>query len=166
MKHKVFTKSIRILIVGTLIIMALGFSDWIQIGFTAGWLIFMTVYLIVKSEKARSITDEPTEEQPAEDSHEPEDITDEPEDTPSEDEAETWYQMIGKTILTDAITDLNTRGYKQLTINENGEILISGMVCDTVDSFPKRPLWQRLTELLKDDGLNAFVNADEISVSW
>ena len=166
MKHKVFTRSMRILIVGTLIIMALGLSAWIQIGFTAGWLIFMTVYLIVKSEKARSITDEPTEEQPAEDSHEPEDITDEPEDTPSENEAETWYQMIGKTILTDAITDLNTRGYKQLSINENGNILISGVVCDTVDSFPELSLWNRLTELMKEDGLNAFVAGNEISVSW
>lgn len=166
MKHQVFTRGMRILIVGTLIIMALGLSDWIQIGFTAGWLIFMTVYLIVKSEKARSITDEPTEEQPAEDSHEPEDITDEPEDTPSENEAETWYQMIGKTILTDAITDLNTRGYKQLSINENGDILISGAVCDTVDSFPEHSLWNRLTELMKEDGLNAFIAGNEISVSW
>ena len=166
MKHKVFTKSIRILIVGTLIIMALGFSDWIQIGFTAGWLIFMTVYLIVKREKARSITDEPAEEQPEEDRHEPEDITDETEDTPSENEAETWYQMIGKTILTDAITDLNTRGYKQLSINENGDILISGAVCDTVDSFPEQSLWNRLTDLMKEDGLNAFVADNEISVSW
>lgn len=166
MKHKVFSREMRILIVGTLIIMALHLSDWILIGYTAVCLAVMTVSLIVKSEKTAKQTDDPIEEPPAEDSHEPEDITDEPEDTATENEAETWYHMIGKTILTDAITDLNTRGYKQLTINENGEILISGTMCDTVDSFPKRPLWQRLTELLKDDGLNAFVADNEISVSW
>ena len=162
MKHKVFTRGMRILIVGTLIIMALHLSDWILICYTAVCLTVMTVSLIVKSAKTAKQTDEPTEEPPEEERPEQEEKPKEP----TEEEIDTWYQMIGKTILTDAITDLNTRGYKQLTINENGEILISDTVCDTVDSFPKRPLWQRLTELLKDDGLNAFVNADEISVSW
>ena len=162
MKHKVFTRGMRILIVGTLIIMALYLSDWILIGYTAVCLAVMTVSLIVKSAKAAKQTDEPTEEPPEEDRPEQED---KPKET-TEEEVDTWYQMIGKTILTDAITDLNTRGYKQLTINENGEILVSGTVCDAVDSFPERPLWQRLTELLKNDGLNAFVNADQISVSW
>ena len=162
MKHKVFTRGMRILIVGTLIIMALHLSDWILIGYTAVCLAVMTISLIVKSAKTAKQTDDPIEEPPEEDRPEQEDKPKEP----TEEEIDTWYQMIGKTILTDAITDLNTRGYKQLTINENGEILISDTVCDIVDSFPKRPLWQRLTELLKEDGLNAFVADNEISVSW
>ncbi len=114
---------------------------------------------------------EPTEE-PEEDKPEPDDSPDipdtEPErnDVPLEADAETWYRLIGKTVLTDAITDLNTRGYKQLTINENGDILISGTVCDTVDSLPEPTVLNRLTELMKEDGLNAFVTNNEISVSW
>lgn len=131
----------------------------------------MAIYLIAKSEKACKQMNEPTEE-PEEDKPEPDDSPDipdtEPErnDVPLEADAETWYRLIGKTVLTDAITDLNTRGYKQLTINENGDILISGTVCDTVDSLPEPTVLNRLTELMKEDGLNAFVTNNEISVSW
>ena len=166
MEHKLFSRGMKILIAGTLVITALRFPDWILIGFTAGWLVVMAVLLMKKSGKSsEEMNAPPKKAKPDEDHPEPDNVPDNPDTHPDED-AETWYRMIGKAILTDAVTDLNTHGSKQLTIRENGDILIEDSVYDTFDSFPKQSLWNRLTELMKEDGLNAFTANNEISVSW
>ena len=162
MKNKVFTKPVKVLIVGTLIIMACtkgNLTDWLQIGFTAVWLMFTAVYLIKKS----CSREDPAQEDPAEDSHDPQE---EPDPLPNPSEAEVWYRMVGSQMLTDAITDLNTRGIKKLEIKENGDIIVSDSTVDTIDTLPDKSLWDTLADLMRADGLTASVGHNAILISW
>ena len=162
MKNMVFTKPVKVLIVGTLIIMACtkgNLADWLQIGFTAVWLMFTAVYLIKKS----CSREDPQQEDPAEDPHEPQE---EPDPLPNPSEAEVWYRMVGSQMLTDAITDLNTRGIKKLEIKENGDIIVSDSTVDTIDTLPDKSLWDTLAELRRADGLTASVGHNAIQISW
>ena len=109
MQYKVFTKAMKVLIIGTLIIMAFtkgNVMDWLLIGFTGGWLVFMAAYLIYKSGKREGLTNDPPEDpvddDPADD---PMDPDDEPDPLPDPSEAETWYRMIGSQLLTDIQLD-------------------------------------------------------------
>ena len=171
MTYKIFTKAIKVLIVGTLIIMAFtkgNIMDWLLIGFTAGWIVFMAAYLIYKSGNREESTGEDPmadseDEDPDENTNDPED---EPDPLPDPSEVEVWYRMIGSQLLTDAITDLNTRGIKKLEIKENGDIIVSDSTVDTIDTLPDKPLWGTLAELMRDDGLTASVGHDEILISW
>ncbi len=162
MKNMVFTKPVKVLIVGTLIIMACtkgNLADWLQIGFTAVWLMFTAVYLIKKN----CSREDPQQEDPAEDPHEPQE---EPDPLPNPSEAEIWYRMVGSQMLTDAITDLNTRGIKKLQINENGDIIVSDSTVDTIDTLPDKSLWDTLADLMRADGLTASVGHNAILISW
>ncbi len=166
MKNKVFTKPVKVLIVGTLIIMACtkgNLADWLQIGFTAVWLIFTAAYLIKKSGYREDLSQDDPTENPAEDSHDPQE---EPDPLPNPSEAEVWYRMIGSQILTEAITDLNTRGIKKLQIKENGDMIVSDSTVDTIDTLPDKSLWSTLAALMRDDGLCATVGHNEILISW
>lgn len=174
MKYKVFSKSMKVLIIGTLIIMAFtkgNVMDWLLIAFTAGWIVFMASYLICKSGKREDVQDDtPTDDQPDDDPEPdlpPDDLPDdEPDPLPDPSEAETWYRMIGSQLLTDAIIDLNTRGIKKLEIKENGDIVVSEKTVDTISTLPDKSLWGTLTELMCDDGLTASIGTDEILISW
>lgn len=166
MKNMVFTKPVKVLIVGILIIMACtkgNLADWLQIGFTAVWLIFTAAYLIKKSSSREDPSPDEPADTPEEDSHDPQN---EPDSLPDPSEAEVWYRMIGSQILTDAITDLNTRGIKKLEIKENGDIVVEDATVDTIDTLPEKSLWDTLTELMRDDGLTASIGYDEILISW
>ena len=168
MKNKVFTKPVRVLIVGTLIIMAItkgNLADWLQIGFTAVWLMFTALYLIKKSNsRDEQPMDNPIEQPENEDSDDT--IDDNPDPLPDSTEAETWYRMIGSQLLTDAITDLNTRGIKKLEIKENGDMIVSDSTVDTIDTLPDKSLWSTLAELMCADGLTASVGHNAIQISW
>ena len=171
MTYKVFTKAMKVLIVGTLIIMAFtkgNIMDWLLIGFTAGWIVFMAAYLIYKSGKREALTEDDPAEDPVDDdpADDPMDPDDEPDPLPDPSEAETWYRMIGSQLLTDAITDLNTRGIKKLEIKENGDIVVEDATVDTIDTLPEKSLWDTLAELMCDDGLTASIGHDEILISW
>jgi hypothetical protein len=170
MKYKVFTKAMKVLIVGTLIIMAFtkgNITDWLIIGLTAGWLIFMTAYLINKSGKREPLDDlhaeDSDEEDFGEDTENSNDILD---PLPDPSEAEIWYRMIGCQILTEAIIDLNTRGIKKLEIKENGDVIVADSKFETINTLPDKSCWDRIVELLREDGLTASAGRDEIQISW
>lgn len=170
MADKEFTKALKALFTGTLLLMAFtrgNARDWLVIGFTAVWLLCMTVYLCVKSGRREAIPEQRAEEDPEQEEPEP-DFPDEEETdpVPNPSDAEVWYRMIGSQLLTDAITDLNTRGIKKLEIRENGEIVVSDQTVDTIDALPGRALWDTLAGLMRDDGLTADVGNDEILISW
>ena len=171
MKYKIFSRSMKVLIIGTLIIMAFtkgNVMDWLLIAFTAGWLVFMAAYLIYKSGRREALTEDDPAEDPVDDAPaaDPMNPDDEPDPLPDPSEAETWYRMIGSQLLTDAITDLNTRGIKKLEIKENGDIIVSDSTVDTIDTLPDKSLWDTLAELMREDGLTASVGYDEILISW
>ena len=166
MKNMVFTKPVKVLIVGTLIIMACtkgNLADWLQIAFTGVWLIFTAAYLIKKSSSREDTSPDEPADTPEEDSHDPQD---EPDSLHDPSEAEVWYRMIGSQMLTEAITDLNIRGIKKLEIKENGDIIVSDSTVDTIDTLPDKSLWDTLTALMCADGLTASVGHKAIQISW
>ena len=170
MKYKVFTKAMKVLIVGTLIIMAFtkgNITDWLIIGLTAGWLIFMTAYLIYKSGKREPLDDLHDEDSDVEDfGEDTEDSNDMLDPILDLSEAETWYRMIGCQILTESIIDLNTRGIKKLEIEENGDVIVADSMFVNISTLPDKSCWDRIVELLREDGLTAFASFDKILISW
>ncbi len=174
MTRKVFLKAIKVPIVGTLLIMVFtqgNVKDWLLIGFTAGWIVCMTAYLIHKSGKREHVSEnEPadnSEDDISEEELPPEGASEnEPDTLPNPSAAETWYRMIGCQTLTDAITELNTRGIKKLEIKENGDIIVSDKTVDTIAALPAKSLWDTLAKLMCEDGLTASIGSDMIQVSW
>lgn len=170
MESKIFTKSVKTLIIVTLLIMAFfkgNLCDWLLIINGAVWLAFATFCLIRQSYK-RQEEPEP-EKKPEEKKKEPEESEEDPEEEPKEDPTKAtgdWYRMMAKAILTDAITDLNTRGFKRLEITEEGNIM-NGTTCEeTLARMPEKSAWNTLADVIREDGLNVSISGDLLVVTW
>ena len=85
---------------------------------------------------------------------------------------ETWFETKGKETLTKLMCELNARGHSKLFLNEIGEVSIQPVPDGELipqhqlDSFPKKADWPKLTELLKNAGLNAAQMNDSIQIAW
>ena len=83
-----------------------------------------------------------------------------------------WYDQQGRQVLSILIADLDSRGYKQLTLNEDGSICtaLDGSDEETLQStfstFPPKVYWPQLAKVLEQEGLAATVQADCVSVAW
>ncbi len=153
MKNKVITHSIRYLIVSTMLIMIFAknsICDILLIGNAAIWLV---VEIVLLAKKFECNTD-----------NEPE--TDAPSDNAEVTDAENWYSFFGRSILTELVTDLNTRGYRRLEIDEYGEVTISEGEIELIDSFPKQSVWNVLVREMQNDGLSASISGERIVVEW
>ena len=171
MESKIFKKSVRYLIVSALLIMAFtrgSLCDWLLILNGFGWLIAAVVILAKQANERMEVTEEPTPEEPEND---PFDV-DLPEgeedfdDLPEQDKAENWYKFLGRDILTDVITDLNTRGFKRMEITEDGEIRVNDTTEEQIDDFPETDGWNTLVAEMANDGLNARIADDRLVVTW
>ena len=87
-------------------------------------------------------------------------------DLPEQDKAENWYKFLGRDILTDVITDLNTRGFKRMEITEDGEIRVNDTTEEQIDDFPETDGWNTLVAEMANDGLNARIADDRLVVTW
>jgi hypothetical protein len=83
---------------------------------------------------------------------------------------ETWYNIQGKKILEACIADLNSRGYSNLIIKENGDICIKQddkeVVKDNFKNLPGKNAWQGLVKIIENNGLGAAITGNTIKVSW
>lgn len=83
-----------------------------------------------------------------------------------------WYELQGRKVLEDLVTDLNSRGHKKLLLKEDGAICIQPTdggeeaVQENFRSFPEKVYWSRLAEVLDQAGLSATVLDNCIQVSW
>lgn len=81
-----------------------------------------------------------------------------------------WYDLIGRKILEDIITDLNANGHSRLSIKENGDIVITRnkkeLLKGTLEQFPPKNYWNEFLQLLAEYELNGKVEKDRIIVSW
>lgn len=83
-----------------------------------------------------------------------------------------WYELEGRTVLESLIADLRTRGHSSLTVNEDGSISFqpepgkSRTVKQRLSNLPEKVYWNQLTDVLRQEGLTADVQADKIAVSW
>ena len=170
MENKIFRKSIRYLIVSTLLIMSFtrgNLCDWLLILNGFGWLIAAVMILAKQANDRTETQEETTPEEPEDDPFDfelPED--DDLDDIPETDEAENWYKFLGRDILTDVITDLNTRGFKRMEITEDGEIRVNDTTEEQIDDFPETDGWNILVAEMANDGLNARIADDRLVVTW
>lgn len=82
-------------------------------------------------------------------------------------DAEAWYSQCGQKALTDIITDLNARGTKVLSINEDGSIVINdGEQIGVLKSFPSKNVWKKLIEIFEKNDLKAVEDEHSILLGW
>jgi hypothetical protein len=81
-----------------------------------------------------------------------------------------WYEVQGRKILEELVTDLNSRGHSSLTIKDNGDIcILQGDALKPQTAFenlPDKVYWPRLTKVFEREGLAAKVTDDSIVLSW
>ena len=81
-----------------------------------------------------------------------------------------WYNEIGEEALCDIVDELNTQGYKQLRISEDGDVTITakgGERCfAAIDRFPPKTVWEDLCMLLRQDDIKASISGSQIAIAW
>lgn len=81
-----------------------------------------------------------------------------------------WYELVGASVLNHLITDLNARGYSTLSINEQGEIIIveneRPVVKDTFQNFPGKNYWEELASIFMENELQAEITDTALQLSW
>ena len=81
-----------------------------------------------------------------------------------------WYEMQGRKVLENLITDLHSRGHSSLTIRENGDVVIrqadSEIVKSTLESVPEKTYWARLCKVFEREGMAADITDGGILLSW
>ena len=77
---------------------------------------------------------------------------------------------IGEEALCDLVDELNTQGYKQLRISEDGDVTITakgGERCfAAIDRFPPKTVWEDLCMLLRQDDIKASISGSQIAIAW
>ncbi len=81
-----------------------------------------------------------------------------------------WYEVQGRKVLENLIADLHSKGHRNLTIRENGDIVIqqanSEMVKSTLESVPEKTYWTRLCKVFEREGMAANITDGGILLSW
>ncbi|MCL1855098.1 MAG: hypothetical protein FWF86_05135, partial [Clostridia bacterium] len=81
-----------------------------------------------------------------------------------------WYEWVGKEVLHEVITELNTRGYSRVFIKETGEVYVvedgDESVKATLKEMPGKALWAELVEVLAAGDLRGEIDNDRLSVAW
>ena len=81
-----------------------------------------------------------------------------------------WYEQKGRTVLTNLIADLNSRGHSSLTILDDGNISISQAGNEikkaTFETVPERTYWPRLIKVFEREGIAADATDRGLVLSW
>lgn len=84
--------------------------------------------------------------------------------------ARTWYEEYGGDLLAAMIDDFNTRGYKQLTIHDDGEVCITAngkeIAANKLEWFLPRSAWSEISVLLDADEIRASEKAEGLVLRW
>ncbi len=88
----------------------------------------------------------------------------------SEVNPQIWYEQKGKSVLTNLIVDLNSRGHKSLRIQEDGTIVIKQgekeIKKKVFEFIPDKVAWPRLLKVFEGNGFGAEITKDSIRLSW
>ena len=81
-----------------------------------------------------------------------------------------WYEQKGRTVLTNLIADLNSRGHSSLTILDDGNISIMQAEKEikkaAFESVPERTCWPRLIKVFEREGIAADATDQGLVLSW
>ena len=80
-----------------------------------------------------------------------------------------WYEIQGREVLENICADLQSRGYHQLTIHEDGSVQTNGQgerVVTAFPTFPEKVYWPPLVRVLEREGYAADAEDNCITVTW
>ncbi len=85
-------------------------------------------------------------------------------------DVEQWYSQKGQLLLTELITNMNTRGYTELSINENGDVTVKengrNIVKDRFQEIPPKKQWTKLKKLMADEDVQVQVSGKQLNIAW
>ena len=85
-------------------------------------------------------------------------------------DVEQWYTQKGQQLLTELITNMNSRGYTKLYINEAGDVTVKengrSVLKDRFSEIPPKEQWGRLKELMAEDEVDVQVSPRRLTVAW
>ena len=85
-------------------------------------------------------------------------------------DVEQWYTQKGQQLLTELITNMNSRGYTKLYINEAGDVTVKengrSVLKDRFSEIPPKEQWGRLKELMAEDVVDVQVSPRRLTVAW
>ena len=83
---------------------------------------------------------------------------------------EQWFTQKGQQLLTELITNMNSRGYSRLSINENGDVTVKengrNVRKDHFREIPPKESWARLRELMMDEDVQVQVSGRQLTFAW
>ena len=89
---------------------------------------------------------------------------------PVQASAADWFEWVGKEILLEVITELNTRGYSRVFIKETGEVYVveegNETVKATLKEMPGKSKWEEIVSVLAANELKGIIDNDRLAVSW
>ena len=81
-----------------------------------------------------------------------------------------WYEWVGKEVLYETITELNTRGYSRVFIKETGDIYVvedgNEAIKARLNEMPSAEHWMELVKVLTEGDLRAEIDNGRLSVAW
>ena len=81
-----------------------------------------------------------------------------------------WYEQQGRKVLQNVITDLHSRGHSNLTVGEDGSIIVHVNDEDITQShlmdFPAKRYWPQLIQVFQREGLAAQIIPKGVQVTW
>ena len=85
-------------------------------------------------------------------------------------DVEQWYTQKGQLLLTELITNMNTRGYSELSINENGDVTVKengrNVVKDRFQEIPPKKQWTKLKKLMAEEDVQVQVSGKQLNIAW
>lgn len=85
-------------------------------------------------------------------------------------DVEQWYTQKGQQLLTELITNMNTRGYTELSISENGDVTVKengrNVVKDHFREIPPKKQWSKLKKLMSDEDIQIQVSGKQLNFAW
>lgn len=83
---------------------------------------------------------------------------------------EQWYTQKGQHLLTELVTEMNSKGFSKLSIQENGDVLVQEngkyVVKDHVLDFPPKSSWLGLKKLMLDTEIKVRINDKKMTLMW
>ena len=85
-------------------------------------------------------------------------------------DTEQWFTQKGQQLLTELITNMNSRGYTRLSISENGDVTVKengrNVRKDHFQEIPPKKHWERLKELMSDEDIQVQVSGRQLTFEW
>ena len=85
-------------------------------------------------------------------------------------DVEQWYTQKGQQLLTELITNMNTRGYTELSISENGDVTVvengRNVIKDRFQEIPPKKDWRKLKKLMLEEDIEVQVSRKQLSFAW